>query len=55
MSLFEKAKEVIRTLLPVVILVLILCFTIIEVETDILIRFIVERYALNWSVNFYLV
>lgn len=39
--LFDKTKEVLRTLLPVVILVLLLCFTVVDVETDVLIRFIV--------------
>ncbi|MFA6670293.1 MAG: DUF1538 domain-containing protein [Bacillota bacterium] len=38
---FEKTKEVTRTLLPVVTLVMILCFTIVDVETDVIIRFIV--------------
>ena len=52
--LFEKAKEVIRTLLPVVILVLILCFTIIEVETDILIRFIVGSVMLLIGLSIFL-
>ena len=29
--LFEKTKEVLRTLLPVFIIVLLLCFTIVDV------------------------
>ncbi len=44
--LFDKAKEVARTLLPVVLLVLLLCFTIVGVETDVMIRFIVGSVML---------
>lgn len=44
--LFEKAKEVLRTLLPVVIIVLLLCFTIVDVEADVLARFIVSSVML---------
>lgn len=39
--LFEKTKDVLRTLLPVVIIVLLICFTLVDVEADVLIRFIV--------------
>lgn len=39
--LVEKFKEVAKTLTPVVILVMVLCFTIVDVETDILVRFLV--------------
>lgn len=39
--LFEKTKEVSQTLLPVVILVLLLSFTIVTVEMDVIMRFIV--------------
>ncbi len=44
--LFEKGKEVSRTLLPVVALVLILCFTIVDVEGDVLVRFIIGSILL---------
>jgi hypothetical protein len=44
--LFEKTKEVLRTLLPVFIIVLLLCFTIVDVETDVLVRFIVGSIML---------
>jgi hypothetical protein len=37
----EKFKEVAQTLLPVFILVLLLCFTIVDVESDIIIRFVI--------------
>jgi hypothetical protein len=52
--LFEKAKEVLRTLLPVVILVLLLCFTIVEVEPDVLIRFIVGSVLLLVGLSIFL-
>lgn len=52
--LFEKTKEVVRTLLPVVILVLLLCFTIVEVETDIFIRFIVGSVLLLIGLSIFL-
>lgn len=39
--LIDKFKEVLRTLLPVVILVLVLSFTIVDVESDVIMRFIV--------------
>ncbi len=44
--LVEKLKEVGRTLLPVVILVLLLCLTIVDVETSIIIRFFVGSVML---------
>ncbi len=44
--LVEKLKEVGRTLVPVVILVLLLCFTIVDVETSIIIRFLVGSVML---------
>ncbi len=44
--LFEKTKEVLRTLLPVFIIVLLLCFTIVDVEADVLTRFIVGSIML---------
>ncbi|MGI6086038.1 MAG: DUF1538 domain-containing protein, partial [Acetivibrionales bacterium] len=52
--LFEKTKGVIRTLLPVVILVLLLCFTIVDVETDVLIRFIVGSIMLLIGLSVFL-
>lgn len=39
--LFEKIKEVAQTLFPVVVLVLLLCFTVVDVETDVILRFLV--------------
>lgn len=52
--LFEKTKEVIRTLLPVVILVLLLCFSIVNVEADIMIRFIVGSVMLLIGLSIFL-
>ena len=40
----EKIKEVARTLIPVVILVLLLCFTIVDVETDVLYDLLLEVF-----------
>jgi hypothetical protein len=51
---FEKAKEVTRTLLPVVILVLALCFTIVDVETDVIVRFIVGSVMLLTGLSIFL-
>ena len=51
---FEKTKEVIRTLLPVVILVLLLCFSIVNVEADIMIRFIVGSVMLLIGLSIFL-
>lgn len=39
--LLDKTKEVTKTLMPVVVLVLVICFTIIDVEMDLILRFIV--------------
>ncbi|NLX64749.1 MAG: DUF1538 domain-containing protein [Clostridiaceae bacterium] len=52
--LFEKTKEVLRTLLPVVILVLLLCLTIVDVETDVLIRFLVDSFLLLIGLSVFL-
>lgn len=52
--LVDKTKEVIRTLLPVVILVLLLCYTIVDVETDIIIRFIVGSVMLLIGLSVFL-
>ena len=53
-SIFEKTKEVTRTLLPVFILVLILCFTIVDVETDVMVRFIVGSVLLLAGLSIFL-
>lgn len=39
--LYGKVKEVLQSLVPLVLVVVALCFTIIEVETDMFIRFLV--------------
>lgn len=52
--IFEKTKEVMRTLLPVVVLVLVLCFTIVDVEADIIIRFIVGSVMLLIGLSIFL-
>lgn len=52
--LFDKTKEVSRTLLPVVILVLLLCFTIVDVEADIILRFIVGAVMLLIGLTIFL-
>ncbi|OQB20495.1 MAG: hypothetical protein BWY11_02335 [Firmicutes bacterium ADurb.Bin182] len=52
--LFEKIKEVARTLLPVTILVMVLCFTIIDAEADIIIRFIVGSVMLLIGLSVFL-
>ena len=44
--LIDKTKEVARTLLPVILLVLALCFTIVNVESEIIIRFLVGSVVL---------
>ena len=52
--LLDKAKEVTKTLLPVVILVLLICFTIVDVETDVLIRFLVGSVLLIIGLTIFL-
>jgi len=52
--LFEKTKEVIQTLLPVVILVLLISFTIVDVGTDVIIRFIVGSVMLLMGLAIFL-
>lgn len=52
--LVDKTKEVIRTLLPVVILVLALCFTIVDVESEIIVRFIVGSVLLLVGLSVFL-
>lgn len=53
-SIQEKTKEVVQTLLPVVILVLILCLTIIDVDSDVIIRFIVGSVMLLAGLSIFL-
>jgi hypothetical protein len=50
----EKIKEVARTLIPVVILVLLLCFTIVDAETDVLVRFIIGSVLLLIGLSVFL-
>lgn len=52
--LFEKAKDVTRTLLPVVILVMLLCFTIVDVEADIIMRFLIGSVMLLIGLSVFL-
>ncbi|TAH68467.1 MAG: DUF1538 domain-containing protein [Anaerolineaceae bacterium] len=52
--LFDKTKEVTKTLLPVVVLVLIICFTIVDVETDVILRFIVGSVLLLIGLTIFL-
>lgn len=52
--LTEKFKEVASTLMPVVILVLALCFTIVDVETDIILRFVVGSIMLLLGLTVFL-
>jgi hypothetical protein len=52
--LFEKTKEVTQTLLPVVILVLLISFTIVDVGTDVIIRFIVGSVMLLIGLSIFL-
>ena len=52
--LFDKTKEVTKTLLPVVGLVLLICFTIVDVKTDVIIRFIVGSFLLLIGLTIFL-
>ncbi len=52
--LIDKTKEVARTLLPVMILVLALCFTIVDVESEIIVRFIVGSVLLLVGLSIFL-
>ena len=52
--LFEKQKEVSQSLLPVVIFVLLLCFTIVQVETDIILRFLIGSVMLLIGLSIFL-
>ena len=53
-QILEKTQEVTRTLLPVVLLVLLLCFTIVDVETDIMLRFLVCSVILLIGLSIFL-
>ncbi|NLO08846.1 MAG: DUF1538 domain-containing protein [Clostridiales bacterium] len=52
--LFDKTKEVTKTLVPVVALVLLISFTIVDVETDVIIRFIVGSILLLIGLTIFL-
>ena len=52
--LVDKAKEVAKTLVPVVFLVLLICFTIVDVETDVIIRFIIGSFLLLIGLTIFL-
>ena len=52
--LIDKTKEVARTLLPVMILVLVLCFTIVDVEADVIIRFLLGSVMLLVGLSIFL-
>lgn len=50
----EKVKEVTRTLVPVIVLVLLLCLTIVDVEADIMVRFIIGSILLLMGLSIFL-
>ncbi|NLV61532.1 MAG: DUF1538 domain-containing protein [Spirochaetales bacterium] len=52
--LLQKGNEVIKTLLPVVILVLLLTLTIVQVESDIFVRFVIGSVLLLIGLSFFL-
>ncbi len=52
--LFEKSKEVTQTLLPVVLLVLIISLTVVDVGTNIIIRFLVGSVLLLIGLSIFL-
>ncbi len=52
--LFDKTKEVTKTLVPVIALVLIICFTIVDVETDVILSFIVGSVLLLIGLTIFL-
>jgi len=52
--LIDKMKDVIRSLLPVMILVLVLCFTIADVESEIIVRFIAGSVLLLIGLSIFL-
>lgn len=51
---YEKFKEVAQTLLPVVILVMILCFTIVDVDTSVIVRFLIGSVMLLIGLSVFL-
>ena len=53
-QILQKTKEVIRTLLPVVVLVLVLCFTIVDAGTDLIVRFLVGSLMLLVGLSVFL-
>lgn len=53
-QILQKTKEVIRTLLPVVVLVLVLCFTIVDAGTDLIVRFLVGSLMLLVGLSIFL-
>ncbi|HHT87567.1 MAG TPA: DUF1538 domain-containing protein, partial [Clostridiales bacterium] len=52
--LMDKIKEVTKTLVPVVVLVLIICFTIVDVGSDVLVRFLVGSVLLLIGLTIFL-
>ncbi len=52
--LFDKIKEVFKTLTPVVALVLFISLTIVDVETDVIIRFVVGSILLLIGLTIFL-
>ena len=52
--LLEKANEVIKTLLPVVILVILLTLTVVQVEGDIIGRFFIGSAMLLVGLSIFL-
>ena len=53
-AIFEKTKEVSRTLLPVFILVMVICFTLVDVETNVIVRFIIGSFLLLVGLTIFL-
>lgn len=52
--LLAKTKEVILTLIPVVVLVLILSFTFVDIESDMMIRFLIGSGLLLVGLSIFL-
>lgn len=52
--IYDKVKEVARTLLPVVLLVLVLCFTIVDVDTNVIVRFLIGSIMLLLGLSIFL-
>ena len=52
--LLAKTKEVVRTLIPVVLLVLVLSFTFVDVESDMMIRFLIGSGLLLVGLSIFL-